>query len=707
MKLIKAHFKNFRLLKDLELDFSTSPEKKLTVIRAANETGKTTCLYGLIWGLFGGGRKGIGDDYILSPKYSVTGGKKSIEVSVEIEFSQETFLRSKGGGINSAISRYKLIRTCTEYWRDQTLEDRSPETFSLYRINDTGVVPLKSPEKEDVMDNALPASLKDVYFTDGDSALAFIEANANQRLKRTRVSKAIESLLGVEVLTKATQSVKSAEAMFLKQIKGADDNGELEKVLDRIQWCIEEIEEAEKSLLDNQKNLDAAEKNIDIINKQIEDILKQGDKSKLVDDLHSYERNLQKQETSQNNHLKKLCQLVSRNSDLSCLMIHNVATKGLDILKNLKERNSFPKAYLPVLQELLEKKTCLCGNDLCEGSTGRIYIESQIEESRKSDLLQEVLASLYYNVRSTNFDEASKFWMNTYESELKSFLDDNKTIRDFQLKIKDISERIAEIDDSNLKTLRDSIDIYRKKRDKLKSDITLLDEKIKNHTERCTDLEREKDYLSQQLNKNDEFKNYADMAKHIGEIYTDIVEKLKDEELKKVSFELNRIFLDMIGSSPEANDLTVITKAELTEDYDIVVYGPNGNRLDPDKDLNGASRRAITLAFILALTKVCEVEAPNVIDTPLGMMSGYVKQSVLENTIKEGSQAILFLTHDEIKGVEDLIDKFAGKIFTLTNPAHYPKMLKYPSNVSDARIVRCECNHRNVCPVCARHELEA
>ena len=40
MKLISAHFKNFRLLKDLSLDFSTDSDKPLTVIRAANETGK-------------------------------------------------------------------------------------------------------------------------------------------------------------------------------------------------------------------------------------------------------------------------------------------------------------------------------------------------------------------------------------------------------------------------------------------------------------------------------------------------------------------------------------------------------------------------------------------------------------------------------------------------------------------------------------------
>ncbi len=53
MKLIHAHIKNFRLLKDLQLDFSTDEDKPLTVIRAANETGKTTSETALIWGLYG------------------------------------------------------------------------------------------------------------------------------------------------------------------------------------------------------------------------------------------------------------------------------------------------------------------------------------------------------------------------------------------------------------------------------------------------------------------------------------------------------------------------------------------------------------------------------------------------------------------------------------------------------------------------------
>ena len=77
--------------------------------------------------------------------------------------------------------------------------------------------------------------------------------------------------------------------------------------------------------------------------------------------------------------------------------------------------------------------------------------------------------------------------------------------------------------------------------------------------------------------------------------------------------------------------------------------------LNPSKDLNGASRRALTIAFILALTKVSEVAAPNVIDTPLGMMDGFVKRSVLKTAIQESSQLILFLTRSEIKDCEDII----------------------------------------------------
>ena len=76
---------------------------------------------------------------------------------------------------------------------------------------------------------------------------------------------------------------------------------------------------------------------------------------------------------------------------------------------------------------------------------------------------------------------------------------------------------------------------------------------------------------------------------------------------------MNEIFLDMIGGGEERS---IIQEAKITNQYDIVVLGPNNRKLDPDGDLNGASRRALTMAFLFALEEVSEVSVPSVIDTP-------------------------------------------------------------------------------------------
>ena len=53
MRLEHAHIENFKLLEDIKLDFSTDPEKPLTVIRAENGSGKTSLLYALLWAFYG------------------------------------------------------------------------------------------------------------------------------------------------------------------------------------------------------------------------------------------------------------------------------------------------------------------------------------------------------------------------------------------------------------------------------------------------------------------------------------------------------------------------------------------------------------------------------------------------------------------------------------------------------------------------------
>ena len=106
MIILNAEFKNFRLLKDLKIDFANDKNKNLTVIRAANESGKTTMLNALQWCFFDeDGLPEKGKNYRISPIDLLVDDDSSIDISVSIDFSI----------INKGIEKkYKLLRSTNE-----------------------------------------------------------------------------------------------------------------------------------------------------------------------------------------------------------------------------------------------------------------------------------------------------------------------------------------------------------------------------------------------------------------------------------------------------------------------------------------------------------------------------------------------------------------------------------------------------------------
>lgn len=77
MKLKSAKIKNFKLLRDVRLEFSDDAKKPLTVIRAENESGKTSTLMALRWALYG--QRGLAID---------EGGKAEPDIESARDFEQ-------------------------------------------------------------------------------------------------------------------------------------------------------------------------------------------------------------------------------------------------------------------------------------------------------------------------------------------------------------------------------------------------------------------------------------------------------------------------------------------------------------------------------------------------------------------------------------------------------------------------------------------
>ncbi len=701
MKLLRAEFKNFRLLRDLELEFSTDPDKKLTVIRAANESGKTTILHGLQWALYGDGAlPDKGEGFRLHPIDWVASDGKRVPIMAVVEFELTTH-RRVGEEWRETRRHYRLVRSAFEDIDSQAR--RSASTVDLLQLNDTGASPMSTPEA--FINENLPPQLREVFFTDGDRALSFIEADVILSTKRDRVEQAICSLLGLEVINDAIKHVGKSAAEVNKQAKQLGSGSELNKTASRLETLENDCKKSEDALADAKQQFRTFDEYVNKRDREIDAALQKGDKEKLRKDLE-YAKNMIRQLDRRVKVANEEHSALFRSRSVATDLLAPMLGQAFDKLEELREQGKIPYITIPVLEGCLSAEICICGETLEPDGPGgdkrRARIQKLINDSRHPEEIQEVVAELLYYAKplQTSGDAGSSGWLEDYKK-VAERRDDLGTLRNEEgRKLRALELQLDSLPNTDIQGLRKARRQFNDRRDHYLSEQSAIKTQLTElHRDRIK-LETERDRLLRKQKSGARVRAELEVTQDVRKVLQSAYERITNKELRKVSDLMNNIFLEMIGADPKQG--AIIQRAEISREFDIIAYGPNDRTLNPDRDLNGASRRALTLAFILALTKVSEVEAPNVIDTPLGMTSGFVKRSVLHTSVRESAQLILFLTHDEITGCEEIIDQSAGVVFTLTNSAHYPKMLVNDPGIEERRVLRCECDHKDECQLCRR-----
>jgi DNA sulfur modification protein DndD len=694
MKLLRVHIANFRLLKDVEFEFAVEKSSNLTVIRAANESGKTTLLTALQWGLFGDDAL-PGKGFRLSPMDASSGSKVSVNVSVEIDYEVPT---------KTGVRRYRVLRYVTEVVKGGEFE-RGSANLKLYQLTSTGASVIENPEAH--IRPHLPRELREVFFTDGDRALSFIEGDRGDQTKR--VEGAIRSLLGLGVVESALTHTRRVGADLNQRVKA--DSGAQEE--------LRNVSEKLISLQEQTPNLEQKHKEAREARVKLEDLADEADK-KLSDALRRGNREELETERKRAAAAKQaaerdMAQAARDHANLfrSVLLAKAFLAAPFEnakiLLNKLKDQGKIPGETIPVLEDRLNQSTCICGESL-EGddpssARRRTHIKKLIDDSRASDAIQEKVTALYYGAQDLLRSQDSPSWAEELNTVFRRRQDASVRARDFGEQEAAIEAKIESLPDVDIQQLRATRERYREQAKEAHSKEIRYQGFLEANLRDIEEAEARREKLLLHDERGAKIAAELEVIHDLQAILANALESMKTRELKRVSDCMNSLFLEMIGADPSQR--SIIARTEITPDFRIVVFGRFNNSLDPSQDLNGASRRALTIAFILSLTKVSEVEAPNVIDTPLGMMSGYVKREVLRLAAEQSSQLILFLTHSEISGCEDIIDRRAGRIYTLTNPAHYPKILVNDPGKSDIGILICDCDHRDYCSQCERREERA
>lgn len=681
MRLIKAHFDGFRLLDGLDFEFANDPVRNITVVRAANESGKTTLLTALQWALFG--------DEALPSGYTTF--NMDLATGAVAETSAEVIYEIEG---KKSRQRYRLIRSLSDRVGAPV---RAKSTATLFEMTPQGNDEI--PNVAAFLANHMPSELREVFFTDGDSALSFIQGRTAEQQKKVR--RAIEQMMGLPLLEEAVEHVKKAERDVRAKADSAAGSQELHEARTALEALDSAMPELEAKLAAAQEEISNLTDLFAKADRELQDALKRGNRDEIAKELEAVEKQRAASEARIKNADLAQANLIADKDFAREMMAAKLQAAGA-LLDDLRNKGQIPNATIPVLEDRLEHSDCICGESLAasdpESARRRASIEALIERSRETDALKSKISDLYFEGRSL-FEPRPSAWAEQYASAFAARMHEQSLYEELGKTAADLDARLDKVRDNDVQRSREMRETYFSQLGEKRDLATRLDVSLRGRREQRAELDKKVTTLMTREDKGKRFASELTAARDVRLAIEQTLEIMKTREVAAVSRRMNELFMQMIGSDP---DRAMIKSASINSDFRIVVVGRNDRALDPSQDVNGASRRALTIAFILALTEISGVEAPNVIDTPLGMMSGYVKSEVVRVAAASSSQLILLLTHDEIQGTEDILDERAGVVMTMTNPAHYPKILKNDPGTSDAKVILCACDHNSSCEICER-----
>jgi len=685
-KLKEAHFTNFRLLRDLRISFSDDSEKKLTVIRAENESGKTTMIRALAWAVFGDEALPAKRNEIrLAPYDTISSSKETnVEIKVELDFTYDQ-------------TEYKLVRTTRELLSgrgaDQTFTPEADEVFLQEKTSD-GWKPINEPNG--LLQSLLPTSLKDVFFMDGDRALVWIEALDAGPAKQKRVEGAVRSLLGLELLESAQRHTHATQLNLTRRLEKAGEGSGLGELAKEKLELEKQKTKKQESIVNLQKNHTAKAEIIEQMRRKRDEALAAGGgrSEELAKQLREAEQSQSKWET-QIKTLTKQHRGWLHSSDLGNVLARKSLVNTHKILKKLEEDKVIPDVQPEAISMCLTKGKCLCGLALSENPKIAKRFQSELDNLADHKEVHQTLSNLYHKVATDAETETLNSWSEDFKLSFKSLKEAEDEVNSWGAKKKEIEIEIQKIPETDLKELNILLQSEETTANKIATSIGTAEAELNEVGRKLLRAETALKNADQKLAKVNEIMTTQNLAKDVELVLENTLNELKEGKRELVSTRMNEMFLEMIAADPE---FSAITGASLESDYDIIAFGSEGQRLNLANDLNGASRRCLTMAFILALTEVSGANAPSVVDTPIGMMSGAVKYNTVEVCCNNSHQLILFLTRSEILGVEELLEKYGGVHNTLTTT--FNQNLKNPQDTENHATLICSCKFDTSCKQC-------
>lgn len=631
----KLTLENFRIYYgEHHIEFSTDKAKHLTVVHAENSTGKTTMLNSIKWCLYGETPDFTDNDILVNDRSD----KNTCSVRLNFVYDDKEY---------SAYRQY-----------NQTTREAR---FTLNEISRHGALsPIDEPES--AIDNILPKDLSNYFLFAGEHFTGAL--GTGDRVSHRR---AIRDILGFTLPETAIKDLdflinKNSRSLnsLLQQEEGTQS---LAREVEQLTSELEQLEIIIKEIKDEKLKYRR-------IKEEAQEMIDKSDHRKaqqLNSDRRDKEGLLKIQKRREVSLLTQKQALISKYG--IALFGQKLTDTSLDFIKTEKRR--IPAPYdQRFVNELLADHECICGRELCEGSTEYETVKSMVSTASTEIIDQRAQKAI--SIGDSFSQRADEFMqeVNRIESELK---EGTATISGLEDAIEKIDYEIQAIGNVDITKFQQTVKEAETKIETL-SERLGADERSKSIK---SDRLRSKNAELDRVRPNSKQHNYFEQFNKTASQVRQRIEKTLGITEKNAVLEIAKNVQKNLDESLRKSFTVKVDK----DDYSFILETTDTGRVIRGSDGGKGQALLSNLSFVTALIAYSKARsdsksaifppgtiAPFVIDAPFGQMDSTYQKNTLEFLPKQSHQLILFLSTGQWDDqFEDIIGNYIGKRYLLVN----------------------------------------
>lgn len=627
MLLRSIELQNFRQFINEKIDFSTDPDRNVTLIIGENGTGKTTFAQAFTWCLFG--ETDFSNKVMLN---RIVAEKMTPDQKAVVK----VILTLKHGDAD-----YEIVRT-QEYKKSYSNKITGANTvLNISRkTSNGGIKYLKPNECEFEIKKIIPKELAGYFFFDGERIEKMSKEIASGR-KSNNFANAVQNLTGLSATLSAITHLSptrttSVMGKFNGEYSGESGSKiqELTKEIDKLQ---EEIDRITTRMAEVEEELDAARSSKA---KFEQDIKQFEDGERLQNERDQLTRDLANAKTLRAQLIKRICK--TYNEKMTSFFAMSLVRRALEAASRSDfSGKDIPEMHAKTIDFLLKRGTCICGTHLDPGT---------IPYNKVQELLQ-YLPPQSIGVTVGQFVKDSQARYTREVDMYDAITEQLSTISQQNEHIEDLEDQIA--------TISAQLD-----GDDVRQQVKNINAQIMACDAIITAREREQKQLSYALGEKTTQKNYKetnrtelsllDQNNRKIELYKAYTERIYAEMYAEYTEEEKRVRETLENSINEIFKTIYNGGLSLTIDdhYNISVYVTD---YEGDVETSTAQGIAVIFAFISAIIKIARENQrirkdeaysepyPLVMDAPLSAFDKRRIQAICSAIPETAEQVIIFI----------------------------------------------------------------